>query len=505
MTSILNYHNETEIQQAVDTSRQTFRSGYTRPLKFRRHQLQQLWRLLDENTDAICDALYKDLRKHKNETILGELIPTKEEINDALEHLEEWAKDEKVTPALVNKMGVTCVKRKEPKGSTLIISAWNYPIFLSFGPLIGAIAAGCTAVLKPSEVAQHSAKVITELLPRYLDSKAFLVINGAAHETTKLLENKWDHIFYTGNGTVAKIIMKAASVHLTSLTLELGGKSPAIIDENANMTVAAKRIAFGKTFNAGQTCVAPDYVLVTPKAEPKFVDAMKTAYKELYGANPQTSDSYARIVNNRHYHRLQKVLTENQSGEVVIGGQSDEKDLYIAPTVIANVDRDDKLMEDELFGPILPMIRVNDVDDAIEYVNSRDDPLALYVFSSNKKFVNKVLDSTRSGGALVNDTLMHVAEGNLPFGGTGPSGMGNYHGKHSFDAFTHERATMIKDLSPISEALMGVRYAPYTSGNLKLARLALESVPRFKKSFVLKHLKWIVIAVIFGIGYKRFA
>lgn len=244
---------------------------------------------------------------------------------------------------------------------------------------------------------------------------------------------------------------------------------------------------------------------MTPKAEPKFVEAMKKAYKELYGANPQTSDSYARIVNNRHYHRLQKVLTENQSGEVVIGGQSDEKDLYIAPTVIANVDRDDKLMEDELFGPILPMIRVNDVDDAIEYVNSRDDPLALYVFSSNKKFVNKVLDSTRSGGALVNDTLMHVAEGNLPFGGTGPSGMGNYHGKNSFDAFTHERATMIKDLSPISEALMAVRYAPYTSGNLTLARWALESVPRFKKTFVLKHLKWIVIAIIFGVGYKRFA
>ncbi|KAG0333375.1 Aldehyde dehydrogenase [Podila humilis] len=490
MTSILNYHSDAEIQQAVITSRQTYKSGYTRPLKFRRHQLQQLWRLLDENTDAICDALYKDLRKHKNESILGEIIPSKEEINDALEHLEEWAKDTKVSPSFVN-TGATTIKRKEPKGATLIISAWNYPIFLSLGPLIGAISAGCTAILKPSEVAQHSAKIMTELLPRYLDSKAFLVINGAAHETTKLLENKFDHIFYTGNGTVAKIIMKAASVHLTSLTLELGGKSPAIIDDNANMDVAAKRIAFGKTFNAGQ-------------AEAKFVTAMKKALIELFGNDPQKSD-FARIINNRHFHRLQKVLDESKSGDVVIGGQSDEKDLYIPPTVVANVDRDDKLMEDELFGPILPMIRVNDVDDAIEYVNSRDDPLALYIFSSNNKFINKVMDSTRSGGILVNDTLMHVTEGALPFGGTGPSGMGNYHGKHSFDAFTHERATLIKPLNTISEALIGSRYAPYTSTNLKLASMAMETMPRFKKNFILKHLKLIVIALIFGIGYKRLA
>ncbi|KAF9929380.1 Aldehyde dehydrogenase [Mortierella antarctica] len=504
-TSILRFHNELEIAQAVETSRQTFRSGHTRPLKFRRHQLEQLWRLLDDNTDQICEALYKDLRKHKNECILGELVPSKEEINDALEHLEEWAKDVKVTPALVNRVGVTCLKRKEPKGSVLIISPWNYPIFLTVGPLVGAIAAGCTAVIKPSEVAPHTAKIMTELFPRYLDSRAYIVINGAAHETTKLLESKWDHIFYTGNGMVAKIIMKAAAQHLTSLTLELGGKSPVIIDENANMAVAAKRIAFGKTFNAGQTCVAPDYILVTAKAEEKFVAALKKAMQDLLGSNPQSSTDYGRIINNRHFHRLSKVLSENQSGEIVIGGQTDEKDLYIAPTVVANVDRDDKLMEDEIFGPLLPMIRVADIDDAIEFINSRDDPLALYVFSSNKKLINKVMDSTRSGGILVNDTLMHVAEGNLPFGGTGPSGMGSYHGVESFNCFTHERSTMIKDLNPVSEAAMAVRYAPYTSTNLKIARIALESVPRFKKNFILKHFKWIVFAIIFGVGFKRFA
>ncbi|KAF9111695.1 Aldehyde dehydrogenase [Mortierella sp. AM989] len=505
MSSIVHFNTEAEIKQAVETSRQTFKSGYTKPLKFRRHQLEQLWRLLDENTDALVEAVNKDLRKHRNETMLGEIVPTKEEINDALEHLEEWAKEERVVPSLVNKIGSICLKRKEPKGSTLLISPWNYPIFLTFGPLVGAISAGCTAVIKPSEVAPHSAKAMTDLIPRYLDTRAYIVINGAAHETTKLLEYKWDHIFYTGNGTVAKIIMKAAAQHLTSVTLELGGKSPAFIDEHANMTIAAKRVAFGKTFNAGQTCVAPDYLLLTAKAEEKFIPALKSALIEMYGTNPQTSPDLSRIVNNRHFHRLTKVLSENQSGEIVIGGQTDEKDLYIAPTVITGVDREDKLMEDELFGPLLPVIRVADVDDAIEFINSKDDPLALYVFSSNKKLAKKVMDSTRSGGVLINDTLMHVAEGSLPFGGIGPSGMGAYHGKNSFNAFTHERATMIKDLNPVGEAMTAVRYAPYTKSNLKLARLFLESVPKFKQSFVFRHLKWIVIAFIFGIGAKKMA
>ncbi|KAF9932143.1 Aldehyde dehydrogenase [Linnemannia zychae] len=485
------------------TVRQTFKSGYTRPLKYRLHQLEQLWRLIDENTDTLCDALYKDLRKSRNEAILGEFVTVKEDINDALVHLEEWAKDERTTPALMNRFGTTCIKRKEPKGAALIIGAWNYPVYLTFGPLVGALAAGCTAVLKPSEVSAHAAALITELVPRYLDNKAYIVINGGPAETTQLLDQKWDHIFYTGNGTVGKIIMKAAAKHLTSLTLELGGKSPVVIDENANMDVAAKRIAFGKSFNSGQTCVAPDYVLVTPKAEEKLIPALKKAYQDMYGSNPQTSKDYGRIVNARHFKRLQNVLNENKSGDVVIGGQTDESDLYIAPTVIANVERDDKLMEDEIFGPLLPLIRVTDVDDAIEYINSKDEPLSLYIFSTNKKYIKKVLDSTRSGGVLVNDTLMHVSEGTLPFGGTGPSGMGAYHGKSSFDAFTHVRSTMIKGLSPLIESAMTVRYAPYSSQNLNLGRMLMETVPNFKKGFVRKYIKWIVIALLFGVHYAR--
>ncbi|KAG0270549.1 hypothetical protein DFQ27_004261, partial [Actinomortierella ambigua] len=486
----------------VETTRATFKSGYTKSLKFRRHQLEQLWRLLDENQELLVTALNKDLRKHKNEALLGEIVVSKEEINDALNHLDEWAKDEVVKPSLINVANTTVI-RKEPKGNVLIISPWNYPVYLCIGPLVGAIAAGCTAVVKPSEVAPHTAKVITDLIPLYLDGKAYRVLNGAAHETTVLLKYQFDHIFYTGNGTVAKIIMRAAAEHLTPLTLELGGKSPALIDTDCNMKIAAKRIAFGKMFNCGQTCVAPDYILVTPEAEPKFVQHFKEAIQEMLGENPQKSKDYARIVNNRHFHRLAKVLENNKSGEIVVGGQMDEKDLYIAPTLVANVDRDDALMQDEIFGPLLPMIRINDYDDAIEYINSRDHPLALYLFSTNKKLTKKVLDSTQSGGVLVNDCLMHVSEGALPFGGVGPSGMGNYHGKKSFDCFTHERATLIKDLSAIPEAIAASRYAPYTSSNLKVALMALESVPRFKKSFFRKHFKWIVLALVFGFGYKR--
>ncbi|KAG0287995.1 Aldehyde dehydrogenase [Linnemannia gamsii] len=502
-TAILEYHSKAEIDQTVLTVQQTFKSGYTRPLKFRRHQLEQLWRLIDENTDALCDVLYKDLRKPQYEATLCEMIIVKEEINDALVHLEEWAKDERTAPSFVNRVGTTCLKRKEPKGAVLLIAPWNYPVYLAFAPLVGAIAAGCTAVMKPSELTPNSAKLIAELMPRYLDNKAFMVVNGGAPETTQLLDHKWDHIFYTGNGTIAKIIMKAAAKHLTSVTLELGGKSPVIIDENTNMAVVAKRIAFGKALNAGQTCVAPDYILITAKAEEKFVPALKQAFLEMYGADPQTSKDYGRIVNARHFKRLCNVLMENKSGDVVIGGQADENDLFIAPTVIANVERDDKLMEEEIFGPLLPLIRVTDIDDAIEFINSKDEPLVLYIFSNNKKLVNKVLDSTRSGGVLVNDTLMHISEGTLPFGGTGASGMGSYHGKSSFDTFTHVRSTMIKGLSPVLESAMGLRYAPYTARSLSMAKMILETIPQFKRGFLQKNIKWIVVFALFGAYYAR--
>ncbi|KAF9357171.1 Aldehyde dehydrogenase [Mortierella sp. AD094] len=499
----LQYNSAAEIKQAIETSRQTFKSGLTRSLDFRQHQLERLWCLLDENIDALCQAVSKDVCKHKNETMM-EILAAREEINDALNRFREWAKEEKVSPALVNRFGTTCYKRKEPKGSVLIISPWNYPVNLAISPLIGAIAAGCTAILKPSEVAPHTAKLITDLYARYLDNRAYTVINGGVQETTLLLEHKWNHIFYTGNGTVAKIIMRSAVEHFTPVTLELGGKSPAYIDEDANMTVVSRRIAFGKTINAGQTCVAPDYLLMTAKAEEKFIPALKKSLEDMFGVDPQTSADYGRIINNRQFQRLSNLLSERQSGDVVIGGKLEEKELYIAPTVLTNVSRDDKIMEDEIFGPILPIIRITDVDDAIEYMNSKDDPLALYIFTDDKKVAKKIMDSTRSGGILVNDTLMHVAESALPFGGIGPSGMGNYHGKSTFDTFTHERSTMVKNLSPLGESIQSARYAPFTSSNLKIIRLVVESVPRFKRSFLLKHSSWVIALIAVAVSYWSF-
>ncbi|KAF9181376.1 Aldehyde dehydrogenase [Haplosporangium sp. Z 27] len=493
--SILHYNTDAEIKQAIETSRQTYKSGLTRSLDFRQQQLEQLWRLVDENTDALCDAVNKDLHKHKSETTMGEILTSKEDINDALKGFRKWAKDEKISPSLINRFGVSCYKRKEPKGSVLIISPWNYPVYLIISPLVGAIAAGCTAVLKPSEVSPYTSQLFTELVARYLDTRAYIVINGAVAETTLLLEHKWNHIFYTGSGVIGKIILKAAAQHFTPVTLELGGKSPAFIDENADMTVVSRRIAFGKAVNAGQTCVAPDYLLMTAAAEEKFIPALKKTIGEMYGLDPQRSNDYARIINERQFQRLTKLLNERKSGDIVIGGQTDEKELYIAPTVIVNIDREENIMEDEIFGPLLPVIRVSDVEDAIEYINSKDDPLVLYLFTDDNKLAKKIMDSTRSGGVLVNDTLMHVAEGSLPFGGIGPSGMGNYHGKSSFDTFTHERSTMVKNLSSFGETAQSPRYAPFTEPNLKAISLAVETVPDFKKSFFQKYFSWVAAIV----------
>ncbi|KAF9434624.1 hypothetical protein BGZ76_007702 [Entomortierella beljakovae] len=436
--SALQCSDDSEIKQAVQFSHQTFKSGYTRSPEFRRHQLEQLWRLIDDNEAIICDALYKDLRKNKAESLQGEIIRVKEEVNYALLHMDDWIKDEKVkSSSSILELNTVCIKRKEPRGCVLIICPWSHPVYLVFAPLAGAIAAGCTAVVKTSDLAPHTANLLAELFPRYLDIQAFAIINGTVSETTKLLKHKWDHIFYCGNGDIAKMVMKSASKNLTSLTLELGGKNPVLIDDDINFAVAAKRIAFGKLVNAGQSCVAPDYALVTANSEARFIKELGKAFKDLYGESPQLSKDYGRIINDHHFSRLRDMMLKNQTGKVAIGGQLDEGDLYIAPTVIVDVSRDDKLMENEIYGPLLPIVRVEDIDDAIEYINSKGEPLALYVFSCNKKHLDKILNSTRSGSVLINDTMVHTTELSLPFGGLGKSGTGSYNGKGSFDTFTH--------------------------------------------------------------------
>ncbi|KAF9960571.1 aldehyde dehydrogenase 3, member A2 [Modicella reniformis] len=373
-------------------------------------------------------------------------------------NLDKWAANRSVKTGIVNKFDNVHI-RKDPLGVVLIIGAWNYPLNLLLAPAVGAIAAGNTVVLKPSEIAPNTAMVLSSLLPTYLDQRAYRIINGAVDETSLLLEQKFDHIFFTGSGSVGKIIMGAAAKQLTPVTLELGGKSPAFVARDVDIAIAARRLIWGKFFNCGQTCIAPDYIIIERGIEDKFVEACKTSLQEFYGTNPQASQSYGRIVNKNHHQRLRALLDQTK-GKVVHGGELDEEDRYISPTLVMGVDKDDKLMEGEIFGPILPFMVVDRMVEGVNYVNSVDQPLALYVFSKNKKLIDYILDHTRSGGVVVNDALVHFIASNLPFGGTGPSGIGNYHGKRSFDVFSHERSAIIKTMG--MEKLLDLRYPPYS-------------------------------------------
>jgi len=360
----------------------------------------------------------------------------------------------------------TAQLRPEPLGTVCIIAPWNYPVQLLFAPLVPALAAGNTAVLKPSEVTPTVAALIDELVPKYFDANTVAVVTGAVEETTALLDQRFDHIFYTGNGKVGRVVMRAAAEHLTPVTLELGGKSPAIVAADANIKVAATRIAWAKFLNAGQTCVAPDYVLVEAGVEDQLVSALADAVTSFYGADPRLSPDYARIVNERHHDRLTRLLDAGGYDATVIGGTGDRDTRYLAPTVLAGVKPDAAVMDDEIFGPILPILSVTDVDEAIRFVNDRDKPLALYAFSSNERTTERIVDHTSSGGVTLNHTILHLAVPDLPFGGIGASGMGSYHGKAGFDVFSHRKPVLAKPARP-DPSLM---YPPYTSWKQKIVR-----------------------------------
>ncbi|KAI8983679.1 Aldehyde/histidinol dehydrogenase [Pilobolus umbonatus] len=359
-----------------------------------------------------------------------------------------------------------CLVRKEPKGVVLIIGAWNYPVQLLLLPLVGAIAAGNTVILKPSEVSANTSNVICRYLLEYLDPRAFQIVAGAVEETTVLLREQFDHIFYTGNGAVGKIVMAAAAKHLTPVTLELGGKSPAIICPDVNVSIAASRIVWGKFYNAGQTCIAPDYVLITKDKYEAFIAACQEVLQERFGDNPQLSDSYGRLINERRLNAVKQLLDGVDPTKIITGGVIDKDDLYMSPTIVGPISPNEPgIMDEEIFGPVLPVVPVDDIDEAIRIVNSK-----------TRNWVRKViLNNTTSGGALVNDVLMHAQELGLPFGGIGPSGLGCYHGKRSFDIFTHERATMIRSLG--MESAMEIRYPPYTDDKAFVSLLLTMGLP----------------------------
>jgi len=449
----------------VQELRDGFRSGVLRDNESRRTQLQRLRLMVTEQEDRLIDALVTDLGKPRIEAYTTEIAFTINEIDHNLKHLDSWTKPARVKVPLTFKPG-TAKLVPEPLGTVCIIAPWNYPVQLLLAPLVPALAAGNTAVLKPSEVTPTVSALFEELIPRYFDSSTVAVVTGAVEETTALLEQRFDHIFYTGNGKVGRVVMRAAAEHLTPVTLELGGKSPAIVAADANISVAAKRIAWAKFLNAGQTCVAPDYVLVEEGAEDELVAALADAVTTFYGADPQQSPDYARIVNERHHDRLMKLIDAGGYDATVIGGTGDRASRYLSPTVLTGVKPDAAVMDDEIFGPILPVLTVGDVDEAIRFVNDRDKPLALYAFSSNDSTLDYVVANTSAGGVTLNHAVLHLAVPELPFGGVGESGMGSYHGKAGFDVFTHHKAVLDKPTRP-DPALM---YPPYTNTKQKIIR-----------------------------------
>ncbi|XP_066189572.1 aldehyde dehydrogenase family 3 member A2-like [Sylvia atricapilla] len=456
-----------KMQQIVGRARAAFNSGRSRPLEFRIQQLKALERMVQEKEEEILAALKADLSKSGPNAYSQELLGVLRELVRAVENLPSWAAPHPVKKDLLILRDKAYI-HYEPLGVVLVIGAWNYPFLLVMQPLIGAIAAGNAVVVKPSEVSENTARLLSELLPQYLDKDLYAVVTGGAPETTELLTQRFDHILYTGSSRVGRIVMAAAAKHLTPVTLELGGKSPCYIDKDCDLAVACRRITWGKYMNCGQTCIAPDYILCHPSIQDKVVENIKETLKEFYGEDVKSSPDYGRIVNQRHFKRILDLL---EGQKIALGGETDETSCFIAPTILTDVSPESKVMEEEIFGPVLPIVTVKSVEEAIEFINLREKPLALYVFSNKKQLITRVIAETSSGGMTANDVLMHSLVPDLPFGGVGQSGMGAYFGRYSFETFSHRRSCLIKDLR--WEVVNKLRYPPGSMEMMHLAKLFL--------------------------------
>ncbi|KAI0667920.1 aldehyde dehydrogenase [Trametes maxima] len=454
----LTYTAIEDIPKIHERARLAFESGRTDSVAFRKEQIAQVGYLIKDNEDKLREALRIDLGRHPQETDLLDFGPVLGEIRDAYDNVEKWVKPQSIGFS-INWFAMKPRFTPEPKGVVLIISPFNFPMFLLLGPLVSAIAAGDAAVLKPSEQTPATSQLLGELIPKYLDPELYHLVNGGVPETTKLLELKWDHILYTGNGRVGRIIAAAAAKHLTPITLELGGKNPVVVDPKVDVKMTAKRLLWGRFSNAGQICLAPEYVLVPEAFQDTLVEALKEAYNTFYPDGPEKSDSISRIVSEAHTTRIKRLVDETK-GKVILGGQADVSKRYIAPTVVRDVPSDDSLMSDEIFGPVLPLVPVKDVDEAIAFIKAREHPLAVYVFSSDKKFQEKVFKNTKSGAAIANETVISAGVPGLPVGGIGSSGYGYYSGKHAFEQFTHYRASL-DNPSWVDKVAFGFRYPPY--------------------------------------------
>ena len=453
-------------KQILINQRKFFNSNKTKDISFRIKQLKKLKRLLKENEDLLYKAIYEDFGKSEFETYLTELSQIYHEINIFIRKIKKWSKKKKVSTNLAN-MPARSYIITEPLGNTLIIGAWNYPYGLSLIPVLSSLGAGNTVILKPSELPNNTSKIMTEIINSNFPNEYFCVIEGGVEETTEILDNKFDKIFFTGSIPVGKIIYQSAAKYLTPVTLELGGKSPTFVLSDCNIKISAKRIVWAKFLNAGQTCVAPDYVLVDKTIEQEFMLAVKNEIEKFYQNKEEIRENYLQIINLNNFDRLTKLIDKSK---VYCGAKINRDKRFISPTVLQNVSFDDEIMDDEIFGPILPIISFTDIDEVIKQVKQRPKPLACYIYSNNKKKINKLLKEISFGGGAVNDSLIHLANSNLPFGGVGFSGIGSYHGKAGFDTFSHHKSILHKPFwfEP------SLKYYPYTKKKLNILKRLIE-------------------------------
>ena len=457
---------EKEIQAILQKQKDYFASGATLPVKARMAALKKLYSVIKENEKMITDALTADLGKSALEGFMCEAGLVLGEISYMLKNIRRFARDEGRASPITNFAAKSFVK-KSPRGSVLIMSPWNYPFLLTLDPLVDALAAGNTVVVKPSAYSANTSRVIEDLLGQTFAPEYVAVVTGGRAENTCLLEQKFDYIFFTGSQAVGREVLRKAAENLIPATLELGGKSPCIVDKSANIKLAATRIVWGKFLNCGQTCVAPDYILCHESVKDQLVEQLKKQITAQFGNDPLNNPTYGKIINQKHFERLTWLINKNK---LVCGGNSDASKLKIEPTVMVNVTWDDAVMGQEIFGPILPILTWKDEEEMLQVINSRSKPLALYLFTSSKKLEKKVLSRCQFGGGCINDTIVHLATNNMGFGGIGASGMGAYHGKVGFDTFSHKKSIVDKK----TWIDVNMRYQPYSSFKEKLLRMFLK-------------------------------
>ena len=452
-----------DFTEIVETQRSYFYTGATRSLSFRRSMLRKLQTALRENEQLIEEAMKQDMNKCPSEVYMSETGLVLDEIGFHLKHLARWMKNRRVHSSIFVFPASSFVS-PEPFGVSLIMSPWNYPVLLCLDPLVGAISAGCTAVVKPSAYTPATSAALAKILGETFPAEYITVVEGGREQNAALLEQKFDYIFFTGSPAVGHLVMEQASKHLTPVTLELGGKSPVIVDETADLRQAARSIAFGKTLNAGQTCVEPDYLFIHESVKDQFIQQFAQVIHEFFPDG--TMNDMNVIVNQKHFERISALMS---SGTVVFGGKTDPSRRFIEPTLIDNVLPDSPIMQEEIFGPLLPIMTYTDMDTCISYIRNHPKPLALYLFTKNRKTERRVLDSCSFGGGCINNTIMHIASSEMGFGGVGASGMGKYHGKLSFDTFTNYRA-VVRSAAWLD---LDVRYRPYSSLKTKIIKLFL--------------------------------